>query len=406
MTSINQTPQCFKVNILYGHLWLVVDGEGKRWTPLGHLSDIIGISMNVISSKMERGDRYWGSVNFSLPYGVSGKCLLVDRVSELIRSIRESQVQKANWPRLGWLKANAQASLTGFRIPQPQAPMIQEEPVACPVTRFPEPTKIPAPVVTASELIPVMPATIGGEQINAVDGRGLHTFLEVGKVFAAWMPEQIEAFGFQEHRDFEITEGLSFPNSESAKARPQKTKEYMVSLSMAKELAMVQRNEKGKQARLYFIECERRAVAAVHHPSLPDFTNPAIAARAWAEQFEGRAALACKVESQQAEISEMRPQAEGLKRLAVCTKGAKTLTESAKLLQQPPRKFITRLQAEEWLYRQNGNLTAYQPKIHQGLMEHKFVTIKREDGPEMHVSQPLITPKGLAKLAEMFGSAA
>lgn len=104
-------------------------------------------------------------------------------------------------------------------------------------------------------------SSIGGEQVNAVDGRKLHGFLGVGKAFAAWLPEQIEAFGFQEHQDYEVC----FPNLESEGRGGQNRKEYMLSLSMAKELAMVQRTEKSKQARLYFIECERRAVAAVQN---------------------------------------------------------------------------------------------------------------------------------------------
>jgi anti-repressor protein len=53
--------------------------------------------------------------------------------------------------------------------------------------------------------------------------------------------------------------GLSTPNLASAKSRPQPTVEYHLTLDMAKELAMVERNEKGKQARLYFIEMEKRA---------------------------------------------------------------------------------------------------------------------------------------------------
>ena len=68
------------------------------------------------------------------------------------------------------------------------------------------------------ELIKINTSKIGNQEVNAVSGRDLHAFLEVGKTFAAWMPEQIEAFGFEEGKDYEIQEGLSVPDSESAKA--------------------------------------------------------------------------------------------------------------------------------------------------------------------------------------------
>ena len=86
----------------------------------------------------------------------------------------------------------------------------------------------------------------------------LHAFLGVGKDFSTWMPESIEAFGFVEHVDFEV-----LPNSGFNPQGGRPTKEYMIGLSMAKELAMVQRTAKGKEARLYFIECERKAVKAM-----------------------------------------------------------------------------------------------------------------------------------------------
>lgn len=92
--------------------------------------------------------------------------------------------------------------------------------------------------------------------VNTVNGRDLHQELEIGKVFAAWMPDMISKFGFEEGVDFVSYEGLSFPKSESSKSRQQKTKEYALTIDMAKEVAMVQRNHKGREVRKKFIEAE------------------------------------------------------------------------------------------------------------------------------------------------------
>lgn len=107
-------------------------------------------------------------------------------------------------------------------------------------------------------LIAVSSRIIGNESVNAVDARELHAFLEVGKKFTDWIKDRIEQYGFAEHFDYEVYEDLSVPNLGSSKSRPQKTKEYALTLDMAKELCMVERTAKGKEARQYFIECERR----------------------------------------------------------------------------------------------------------------------------------------------------
>jgi len=102
-------------------------------------------------------------------------------------------------------------------------------------------------------------------QVSTVSARQLHSFLEVGKVFGAWIQDRIASFGFVEGQDFVMIDGLSLPNLGGAKSRIQTTKEYYLSIDMAKELSMVERNEKGKQARRYFINCERRMVKAQLH---------------------------------------------------------------------------------------------------------------------------------------------
>lgn len=89
---------------------------------------------------------------------------------------------------------------------------------------------------------------------RAVNARDLHKFLESKQEFANWIKNRIKDYGFVENQDFEVFDNF-IKNSEGG--RP--AREYIISLDMAKELSMVERNEKGKLARLYFIEMEKKA---------------------------------------------------------------------------------------------------------------------------------------------------
>lgn len=64
--------------------------------------------------------------------------------------------------------------------------------------------------------------------------------------------------GFVEGKDYIIVQGLSIPDSGSAKARPQPTKDYHVTIDMAKQLSMVNRGPKGKEVRQYFLQCDKK----------------------------------------------------------------------------------------------------------------------------------------------------
>jgi len=108
------------------------------------------------------------------------------------------------------------------------------------------------------ELIAVRYRSVGSEEIPGVDARELHEFLEVGRDFSAWIAGRIEDGGFIEGEDFSPVLG------KSTGGRP--TREYIVSLDMAKHLAMLERNEKGKLARQFFIECAKRLHALASKP--------------------------------------------------------------------------------------------------------------------------------------------
>lgn len=106
--------------------------------------------------------------------------------------------------------------------------------------------------------IPVTMSNIGGKETQSVSGRKLHTFLAVGRDFTTWMKARIKQYGFVKGVDYVIVEDLSTPKRGSAKSRQQVEHDYTLSLNMGKELSMVERNEQGKMARQYFIDCEER----------------------------------------------------------------------------------------------------------------------------------------------------
>lgn len=139
-----------------------------------------------------------------------------------------------------------------------------------------------------NDLIKLTPQTIGGETQQTVNARELHAFLEVGKDFSNWIKDRIEKYGFVEDVDY-----IRFsPNSAKTSNGGRPSVEYYISLSMGKELGMVERSDKGREIRRYFIRCEKELKDIKQtSPALPDFTNPAVAARAWAEQYEKNQAL-------------------------------------------------------------------------------------------------------------------
>lgn len=141
-------------------------------------------------------------------------------------------------------------------------------------------------------------------------------------------------------------------------------------------------------------ELRRQKAAGPLVPALPDFTNPAIAARAWAEQFEGR-----EVAEQKA--IEMQPKVAALDRIATAD-GSLCITEAAKALQRRPKDLFKWLRAEEWIYRRAGATfdLGYQSRVQAGLLEHKVTTLTRPDGSERIMEQVRVTPKGLTVLAK------
>lgn len=87
---------------------------------------------------------------------------------------------------------------------------------------------------------------------QAVSARELHSFLESKQDFSTWIKARITKYGFVENQDFELLH-----NFVEQVSGGKHLIEYALSIDCAKEIAMVEGNEKGKEARQYFIQCEK-----------------------------------------------------------------------------------------------------------------------------------------------------
>jgi|GEM_PF-2572552 len=105
------------------------------------------------------------------------------------------------------------------------------------------------------KLIPFAQRFIAGTSTRTVSARKLHEFLDVKRDFSSWIKARIEQYDFEQNTDYLLT----LPKTGERRNKGlQGKKEYFITVDMAKELAMVERNDKGKQARRYFINCEKQ----------------------------------------------------------------------------------------------------------------------------------------------------
>lgn len=109
-----------------------------------------------------------------------------------------------------------------------------------------------------------------------------------------------------------------------------------------------------------------------------------------------------KNEQLQLTISEQAPKVAALDRISTAD-GCQCITDAAKTLQQRPKDLFAWLQMKKWIYRRQGGKgwIAYQVRIQQGFLSHKVTTVTTSDGRERVIENVLVTPKGLARLAQV-----
>lgn len=193
------------------------------------------------------------------------------------------------------------------------------------------------------ELIPLTISAIGNEEQKTVNARDLHAFLEVKTRFNDWIERRIADFGFVESIDFvSVTQKRVTGGTQT---------DYFLSLSMAKEIAMVERNAKGKQARLYFIECEKIAKAKVLPTQFQIPQTMQEALRLAADQMDKNAALQKQIEADAPKVSAYDD--------LVDDTGLFTATAVAKILHMKRCDLFTWLKRNQVAYQQGKDWLPY-----------------------------------------------
>lgn len=209
-----------------------------------------------------------------------------------------------------------------------------------------------------------------------VSGRELHEALGVETPYTTWVKRMCE-YGFSENVDF----ATCFPNLESENQHGGQNKiDHQLTIPMAKELCMLQRTDKGKQMRQYFIAVEEQW-------NSPD----AIMARALQLSNAKLKEMQITVSTLTVENQIMKPKAEYFDEL-VDRNLLTGIRETAGELGVKQNQFVAFLLEKKYMYRdKKGKLTAYAKPLSDGLFEQKECMNEKT---QWKGTQDLVTPKG------------
>lgn len=257
-------------------------------------------------------------------------------------------------------------------------------------------------ILAEDQLIPIK----NNNGRTVVNARDLHKFLESKKDFSSWIKDRIERYDLAENEDYVVFTEIG---ENSKGGRPKK--EYALTLDAAKELSMVEGNEKGKQARKYFIACEKKLKG--ENPSYL-IIDPIKRAEVWIQEEKERQALkeqakqlAEENKSLENRIEEDVPKV--IFAMAVTeSKRSCLVAELAKIICQNGME-AGQNRLFKWLRKKGylGTKGEYynqptQRSIESGLFEIKKRVITKPNGSTITVSTPMVTPAGQLHILNKF----
>lgn len=202
--------------------------------------------------------------------------------------------------------------------------------------------------------------------------RDLYDFLDIQERYSKWF-DRMKEYGFTEGIDYTPYQMVHPQNGQTIS-------DHQLTIEMAKEICMLQRNEKGKQARQYFINLEKAW-------NTPDM----IMSRALKMAEKQLSSLKLVNAELTVQNQVMQPKADYFDEL-VDRNLLTNFRETAKQLDVPPKAFVAFLLDRKYIYRdKRGKLMPYQPHVESGLFEIKECFNEKT---QWSGTQTLITPKG------------
>lgn len=233
----------------------------------------------------------------------------------------------------------------------------------------------------------LLKVTVNENQEQVISGRELHMFLDIGTEYAKWFERMCE-YGFREGEDFNSVK-IDEVRQEGNRTVKRQLVNHIMKLDMAKELCMLARNEKGKQARHYFLEVER------------DWNSP--------EKVMARALLLAnsKIENLQLEnaiqkqqIAEFKPVKEYVDTILSSTDTV-TVTQIAADYGLSAKALNKILWEEHLIHSVNGQWILYKRWMNKGFTKSETINVPRADGSSKVVMNTKWTQKGRLKIHEI-----
>ncbi|MEV2516199.1 antA/AntB antirepressor family protein, partial [Paenibacillus larvae] len=198
-----------------------------------------------------------------------------------------------------------------------------------------------------------------------VSGRDLHEFLEIGTQYTKWFGRMVE-YGFVENVDYVLVSQKRPTNN--PKNPVTEIVDHHIKIEMAKEISMIQRNDRGKKARQYFLDLERKW----NSPEM-------VIKRAHDYLVQKVAALETDKLMLEQRVAEYEPKITYLDRI-LQSKGTVTITQIAKDYEMSGQALNQILHEERVQYKQNGQWLLYRKHHDKGYTKSETIDIRRRGG--------------------------